>query len=138
MVIHFSTPSPPALRTHTHTHSVFICSAVNTSLLVSDNLALLNAEFNCLLIGLTVCQREIYHTNHSSFQSPNYPDNYPGNLSCSYRFVPSYGGYSMVIAFTDFQIEGATNGSCTNDYLQVPLCSSEKSMKKRMGRFSSA
>ena len=101
-------------------------------------MALLNAEFNCLLIGLTVCEGDIYHTNHSSFQSPNYPDNYPDNLSCSYRFAPSYGGYSMVVVFTDFQIEGATNGSCTNDYLQVPLCSSEKSIKERMGRFSSA
>ena len=69
---------------------------------------------------LIVCEKNIYSINASSLQSPNYPDSYPANLSCLYGFVVYEPGYSMVIDFTDFQLEeAAANGSCIYDYLQV-------------------
>ena len=86
-----------------------------------------NHIINDLPLCLTDCGASVYATNASSFQSPNYPNNYPANLRCTYMFVPYEGGYSMVVIFTDFQLEeAATNGSCVSDYLQVPLNSRGK------------
>ncbi|XP_070174981.1 CUB domain-containing protein 2-like isoform X2 [Littorina saxatilis] len=71
-----------------------------------------------------VCERTLDSSREGTLQSPNYPDNYPGNLSCVYN-VGSVVGYSMVITFHNFKLEGpSSNGSCTNDYLEVDYRSS--------------
>ena len=74
---------------------------------------------------MAVCQQYIHNPNATgSLQSPNYPNNDPANLSCTYHFEMRESGYSMVIDFTHFQLEGAaTNSSCSSDYLQVPFIS---------------
>ena len=50
--------------------------------------------------------------SYGNFVSPNYPDNYPDNLNCSWGItVPS--GYRVQVDFDTFEVED------THDYLRI-------------------
>ena len=78
----------------------------------------------------TVCERTI-DDDKGTVQSPNFPNSYPEDTYCTYRFGNSYHspagyptlqpGYRYVISFTAFDVEPAVNGFCVNDYVEVSL-----------------
>lgn len=72
-----------------------------------------------------VCERTI-DGDQGTVQSPYFPNSYPDDTYCAYRFGYSYNptlepGYRYVINFTNFNLESAVNGSCVNDYVEVGL-----------------
>ena len=73
-----------------------------------------------ILTPFPVCER-IIDDNKGTLQSPNFPNSYPENTYCTYRFgyKELQPGYHYVINFTAFDLEPAVNGSCVNDYVEV-------------------
>ena len=75
-----------------------------------------------------VCERNI-DDDRGTVQSPNFPDIYPEDTTCTYRFGNHYygtagyptgqPGYRYVLHFTSFDLEQAVNGTCVNDYVEV-------------------
>ncbi|XP_070174252.1 cubilin-like [Littorina saxatilis] len=76
-----------------------------------------------------LCDRSITDTE-GTLQSPNFPQAYPDNTDCSFRFEDSNAslavgysaleaGFYYVITFTAFDLEPEVNGSCVNDYIEI-------------------
>ena len=68
--------------------------------------------------GADVCGK--IPLNHGSITSPNYPESFPDNVSCTYQLMMTHNpqrGY-MTVRFDDFSIN---LGSVAHNYIEVNL-----------------
>ncbi|XP_076315350.1 cubilin-like [Tachypleus tridentatus] len=61
---------------------------------------------------------ETHDALNGVIQSKGYPRNYHDNLVCTYRFRPQPGYCSVVLSFSDFELE-PSRGRCEQDYLEI-------------------
>ncbi|KAI8512401.1 calcium ion binding [Branchiostoma belcheri] len=57
--------------------------------------------------------------------SPNYPNNYPNNIECTYRIAASPGMLVFIRFIDEFGLEGNQDGTCKYDYIRVVVNGTE-------------
>ncbi|XP_059183305.1 cubilin [Centropristis striata] len=60
----------------------------------------------------------VIHADSGSFKSPNYPQNFPANVECSWRIIAHEGNHLEMSFNSDFQIPDST-GTCQSSYVKV-------------------
>lgn len=65
---------------------------------------------------LSGCENNFY-SNSGTFQSEQFPEDYPNNYDCKYQFLSSEGFCAVELDFKDFSLEDSD--SCVNDYVGI-------------------
>ncbi|XP_017555843.2 cubilin [Pygocentrus nattereri] len=60
----------------------------------------------------------IIHADSGTIQSPNYPQNFPSNIECSWTIIAHEGNHLEMGFASDFQIPDSS-GQCQNSYIKV-------------------
>ncbi|KAF0028409.1 hypothetical protein F2P81_019496 [Scophthalmus maximus] len=60
----------------------------------------------------------VIHADSGIFKSPNYPQNFPPNVECSWQIIAHEGNHLEMSFNGDFQIPDST-GTCQNSYVKV-------------------
>ncbi|XP_028288640.1 cubilin [Parambassis ranga] len=60
----------------------------------------------------------VIHADTGTVKSPNYPQNFPANVECSWHIIAHEGNHLELSFNSDFQIPDST-GSCQNSYVKV-------------------
>uniref|UniRef100_A0A3Q1IYA9 Uncharacterized protein n=1 Tax=Anabas testudineus TaxID=64144 RepID=A0A3Q1IYA9_ANATE len=60
----------------------------------------------------------VIHADTGTIKSPNYPQNFPANVECSWQIIAHEGSHLEMIFNSDFQIPDMT-GTCQNNYIKV-------------------
>ncbi|TNN61134.1 Cubilin [Liparis tanakae] len=60
----------------------------------------------------------VIHAETGTIKSPNYPQNFPANVECSWQIVAHQGNHLEMSFSTDFQIPDGT-GACQSNYVKV-------------------
>lgn len=60
----------------------------------------------------------VIHANTGTIKSPNYPQNFPANVECSWLIIAHEGNHLEMSFNSDFQIPDTT-GTCVNSYIKV-------------------
>lgn len=71
---------------------------------------------NCFLPGCG----GVIHADTGTIKSPNYPQNFPANVECSWQIIAHEGSHLEMTFNSDFQIPDST-GTCQNSYIKVPV-----------------
>uniref|UniRef100_A0A3Q3W0B5 Cubilin n=1 Tax=Mola mola TaxID=94237 RepID=A0A3Q3W0B5_MOLML len=58
------------------------------------------------------------HADSGTFKSPNYPQNFPANVECSWQIIAHEANHLEMSFSSDFQIPDSS-GSCLNSYVKV-------------------
>ncbi|XP_028815099.1 cubilin [Denticeps clupeoides] len=60
----------------------------------------------------------VIHADTGTFKTPNYPQNFPTNIECSWTVIAHEGNHLEMSFSSDFQIPDST-GHCQNSYVKV-------------------
>ncbi|XP_074549445.1 cubilin [Halichoeres trimaculatus] len=60
----------------------------------------------------------VIHADSGTFKSPNYPQNFPANVECSWRIIAHEGNHLEMSFNSDFQIPDSS-GTCESSYVKV-------------------
>lgn len=60
----------------------------------------------------------VIHADTGTIKSPNYPQNFPANVECSWRIIAHEGNHLEMSYNSDFQIPDST-GTCLSSYIKV-------------------
>ncbi|XP_032366699.1 cubilin [Etheostoma spectabile] len=60
----------------------------------------------------------VIHADTGTIKSPNYPQNFPANVECSWRIIAHEGSHLEMSFSSDFQIPDST-GTCQSSYIKV-------------------
>ncbi|XP_060950209.1 cubilin [Limanda limanda] len=60
----------------------------------------------------------VIHADSGTIKSPNYPQNFPANVECSWQIIAHEGNHLQMSFNSDFQIPDNT-GTCQNGYIKV-------------------
>ncbi|XP_053714419.1 cubilin isoform X1 [Synchiropus splendidus] len=60
----------------------------------------------------------VIHADTGTIKSPNYPQNFPANVECSWRIIAHEGYHLQMSVSSDFHIPDSS-GSCQNSYLKM-------------------
>lgn len=60
----------------------------------------------------------VIHADTGVIKSPNYPQNFPANIECSWTIIAHEGNHLEMNFNSDFQIPDA-NGQCQSSYIKV-------------------
>uniref|UniRef100_A0A3Q3MXM2 Cubilin n=1 Tax=Mastacembelus armatus TaxID=205130 RepID=A0A3Q3MXM2_9TELE len=60
----------------------------------------------------------VIHADSGTIKSPNYPQNFPANVECSWRIIAHEGNHLEMSFNSDFQIPDST-GTCQSSYIKV-------------------
>uniref|UniRef100_A0A3P8SX64 Cubilin n=1 Tax=Amphiprion percula TaxID=161767 RepID=A0A3P8SX64_AMPPE len=60
----------------------------------------------------------VIHADSGTIKSPNYPQNFPVNVECSWHIITNEGNHLEMSFNSDFQIPDST-GTCQNSYIKV-------------------
>ncbi|XP_069007315.1 cubilin [Embiotoca jacksoni] len=60
----------------------------------------------------------VIHADTGTIKSPNYPQNFPANVECSWKIITHEGNHLEMSFRTDFQIPDSS-GTCQNSYIKV-------------------
>uniref|UniRef100_A0A665V841 Cubilin n=1 Tax=Echeneis naucrates TaxID=173247 RepID=A0A665V841_ECHNA len=60
----------------------------------------------------------VIHADTGTFKSPNYPQNFPANVECSWQVIAHEGNHLEISYNSNFQIPDST-GSCQSSYVKV-------------------
>ncbi|KAK2886327.1 cubilin [Channa argus] len=60
----------------------------------------------------------VIHADTGTIKSPNYPQNFPADVECSWQIVAHEGSHLEMVFNSDFQIPDST-GTCQNSYIKV-------------------
>ncbi|XP_034427678.1 cubilin [Hippoglossus hippoglossus] len=60
----------------------------------------------------------VIHADSGTIKSPNYPQNFPANVECSWQIIAREGNHLQMSFNSDFQIPDNT-GTCQNSYIKV-------------------
>nr|XP_033495310.1 cubilin [Epinephelus lanceolatus] len=60
----------------------------------------------------------VIHADTGTIKSPNYPQNFPANVECSWQIIAHEGNHLEMSFIGDFQIPDST-GTCQNSYVKV-------------------
>lgn len=61
----------------------------------------------------------VIHADSGIIKSPNYPQNFPASVECSWQIVVHEGNHVEMSFDADFQIPD-DSGSCRSSYVKVP------------------
>lgn len=75
------------------------------------------SDLMLVLCVLTGCGGVI-HADTGTFKSPNYPQNFPTNVECSWKIIAHEGSHVEVNFDSDFNIPDSS-GTCENSYVKV-------------------
>lgn len=62
------------------------------------------------------------HADTGTIKSPNYPQNFPANVECSWQIIAHEGNHLEMSFNSDFQIPDSS-GTCQSSYIKVPVLS---------------
>lgn len=82
----------------------------------------------CLLSGcsLNICDLfssgcgGVIHADMGSIKSPNYPQNFPSNIECSWTIIAHEGNHLEMSFASEFQIPDSS-GHCQSSYIKVTI-----------------
>lgn len=60
----------------------------------------------------------VIHADTGTIKSPNYPQNFPANVECSWKIIAHEGSHLEISINSDFQIPDST-GICQDSYVKV-------------------
>ncbi|XP_041670250.1 cubilin [Cheilinus undulatus] len=60
----------------------------------------------------------VIHADSGTIKSPNYPQNFPANVECSWRIIAHEGNHLEMSFSSDFQIPDSS-GTCESSYIKV-------------------
>ncbi|XP_070708966.1 cubilin [Pempheris klunzingeri] len=60
----------------------------------------------------------VIHADAGTIKSPNYPQNFPANVECSWQIISHEGNHLEMSFSSDFQIPDST-GNCQSSYIKV-------------------
>uniref|UniRef100_A0A4W6F2P1 Cubilin n=1 Tax=Lates calcarifer TaxID=8187 RepID=A0A4W6F2P1_LATCA len=60
----------------------------------------------------------VIHADNGTIKSPNYPQNFPANVECSWQIIAHEGNHLEMSFNSDFQIPDSS-GTCQNSYIKV-------------------
>ncbi|KAM7390891.1 hypothetical protein PAMA_008881 [Pampus argenteus] len=60
----------------------------------------------------------VFHADTGTIKSPNYPQNFPANVECSWHIIAHEGSHLEMRVNSDFEIPDST-GTCQNSYVKV-------------------
>uniref|UniRef100_A0A671XF39 Cubilin n=1 Tax=Sparus aurata TaxID=8175 RepID=A0A671XF39_SPAAU len=66
----------------------------------------------------------VIHADTGAIKSPNYPQNFPANVECSWQIIAHEGNHLEMSFDSDFQIPDST-GTCQSSYIKVLLENTE-------------
>ncbi|KAG1664200.1 Cubilin [Nymphon striatum] len=84
---------------------------------------------------LSGCENNFY-ANSGSFQSENFPEDYPNNFDCNYQFLKADGFCAVELEFKEFSLEDSDD--CLKDYVSINgklYCGSQLRGQKRTIHF---
>lgn len=64
------------------------------------------------------------HADTGAIKSPNYPQNFPANVECSWQIIAHEGNHLEMSFDSDFQIPDST-GTCQSSYIKVLIEANE-------------
>lgn len=67
----------------------------------------------------------VIHSDYGVIKSPNFPQNFPANVECSWRIIAHEGNHLEMSYDSHFQIPDSS-GSCLNSYVKVSEAPSQK------------
>lgn len=62
----------------------------------------------------------VIHADTGTIKSPNYPQNFPANVECSWQIIAHEGTHLEMNVNSDFEIPDST-GTCQNSYVKVSV-----------------
>lgn len=72
----------------------------------------------------------IIHAETGLIKSPNYPQNFPANVECSWQIIAHEGSHLEMTFNNEFQIPDST-GTCQNSYIKVLVVAYMKQVSRR-------
>lgn len=66
----------------------------------------------------------VLHSDYGIIKSPNFPQNFPASVECSWRIIAHEGNHLEMSYDSHFQIPDSS-GSCLNSYVKVHSLESE-------------